>query len=73
MSQCEKLENCPFFHDRMAGMRSVAGLMKEQFCLGDKSLCARYMVSSAGLPVPSDLFPAEYERAVEICEKRNKQ
>jgi hypothetical protein len=70
MPQCEKLEKCPFFQDQMKGMESVANLMKEQFCLGDKSKCARYLVSSAGLPVPADLFPAEFERAVALCENR---
>jgi hypothetical protein len=73
MAQCEKLEKCPFFNDQLSGMQSVANLMKDQFCFGDKSRCARYLVSTAGLPVPADLFPAEYERAVAICEKRSKK
>ncbi len=70
MAECERLEKCPFFHDRMSGMKSVVNLMKEQFCLGDKTKCARYLVSNAGLPVPADLFPADYERAVQLCENR---
>lgn len=29
--------------------------MKKQYCLGDKTQCARYGVSKAGLAVPEDL------------------
>lgn len=67
------MDNCPFFKDEMPGARFFTNLMKEQFCQGDKSRCARYLVSEAGLPVPNDLFPAEYERAVKICEERNQK
>ncbi len=67
MANCEKLEKCPFFHDKLANMPAVADLMKRQFCLEDKTGCARYMVSSAGLPVPHDLFPNDNDRARQIC------
>jgi hypothetical protein len=70
MATCEKLEKCPFFHDKLADMPAVSDLMKKEYCLGDKTRCARFLVSTAGLPVPADLFPSEYTRAVQLCESR---
>ncbi len=63
MGPCEKLNSCLFFTGQMSNMPTVSDLMKESYCLGEKSRCARYMVTSAGLPVPSDLFPNDTERA----------
>ena len=69
MADCEKLEKCPFFLDKMANMPAVADLMKQEFCKGSKTDCARYMVSSAGVAVPSDLFPNDREKAIQLCKK----
>ena len=66
MAACEKLKNCLFFTDQMANMPAVAGLMKTTYCLGDKSECARYRVSSAGLTVPTDLLPNDQPRAARM-------
>jgi len=61
--ECEKLTKCPFFNDHLLNMPAVSGLLKQTYCLGDKTECARYMVSSAGLKVPMDLFPNDFQRA----------
>jgi hypothetical protein len=50
----------------MANMPAVSDLMKQTYCRGDKTKCARYIVSSAGKPVPSDLFPSDLGRANKI-------
>jgi hypothetical protein len=63
MANCEKLATCPFFSGHMVNMPGVADLMKETYCLGDKTICARYQVASTGLPVPLDLLPNDVERA----------
>jgi hypothetical protein len=47
-------------------MPSVAELMKSYYCLGNKTLCARYQLASAGVTVPLDLLPNDTERAREI-------
>lgn len=73
MANCEKLEKCPFFHDKLAGMPSVSELMKQEYCLGDKTRCARYLVSTSGLQTPVDLFPSEYMRAMQICKSASKK
>ena len=63
MADCEKLPKCAFFNDQLAEMPAVSGLLKQMYCLGDKSQCARYAVASAGLMVPADLFPDDTTRA----------
>jgi hypothetical protein len=66
MAQCEKLLMCPFFNDKMKSTPKVAELMKQTYCLDDKTHCARYQVSSAGIPAPLDLFPNDTERAHQL-------
>lgn len=66
MANCEKLEKCPFFNDKMVNMPTIAERLKERFCRCDKESCARYTVSQAGKPVPPDLFPNMMDRAKQI-------
>ena len=65
MNQCSRLENCPFYQDKMADMPAMAAVYKTKFCLQDYSQCARYMVLSGkgSGAVPIDLFPNQVERA----------
>jgi hypothetical protein len=70
MAECEKLTKCPFFAGRISNMPSVAELMKKNYCLGDKTLCARYQLASAGLDVPMDLLPNDTQRVREILAGR---
>lgn len=69
MAECEKLSKCPFFNDQMVDMPAVATMLKNRYCLGDKTECARYQVAKADVVVPSDLFPHERERARQILAK----
>lgn len=65
---CECLPQCPFFHDRMRNMPTMAEVLKQKFCKNDWSACARCMVFR-GLgrdAVPYDLFPDETDRARRI-------
>ena len=68
MPECELLARCPFFNEQMADMPATAQRCKEQYCRGDNSRCARYMVFKAlGREcVPSDLFPNEEARARQV-------
>lgn len=68
MAMCECLESCPFFNDKMKNMPATANLYKNNYCKGDNTQCARYMifkVSGSGA-VPDDLFPNNVERANSI-------
>ncbi len=65
---CECLPACPFFNDRMADMPAMASILKNRYCHGDNTHCARYMVFKAlgREAVPADLFPGEEDRARRI-------
>ncbi len=63
MTECECLPKCLFFNDKMADMPATAEKMKHRYCLGDKMICARYMVKSSGKTVPIDLYPNMVDKA----------
>ncbi|TLM70148.1 MAG: hypothetical protein FDZ70_09330 [Actinobacteria bacterium] len=67
---CICLPACPFFNDRMKNMPSMSEVLKQQFCKGDWSSCARCMVFEAlgREAVPPDLFPDETDRARAILD-----
>lgn len=71
MADCELLAGCIFFNDKMEKKTVLVKSLKEMYCLGDNSKCARFMVFKAlGRPaVPPDLFPNEIERAQKIIEQ----
>jgi hypothetical protein len=70
MAECVCLPKCIFFNDKMAGMPTTAQRMKQKFCTGNSSDCARYMVfEKLGRDkVPGDLFPHQKERALELIQ-----
>ena len=69
MADCEKLQLCPFFTGKIAGMPNVIELMKLTYCRGDKLECARYKVASAGLPVPANMFPNDLALARQMLRR----
>jgi len=75
MADCECLPKCPFFHDRMESKPATAQIMKNQYCTGDNSGCARHMLFTAigGANVPSDLFPSQTARVPEIIQAFKKK
>jgi len=68
MADCELLEGCVFFNDKMANMPATSELYKDQYCRENNLECARYMVFKAlgREKVPLDLFPNMKDRAQEI-------
>jgi hypothetical protein len=68
MADCECLAGCIFFNDKMAHMPTMANMYKRNYCRGDSSTCARYMVFKAlgREAVPVDLFPNMADRAKTI-------
>jgi len=71
MADCPLLPACQFFTGKMENMPSVSLYLKKQYCQGDNTTCARWMVFSAlgREKVPGDLFPNEPKRAYEIITK----
>ena len=68
MAQCDRLESCLFFNDRMDQVADSAALQKHQYCLGDYEGCARHRVETllGSTNVPPDLLPEESARADRI-------
>lgn len=72
MPDCECLQRCPFFNDKMPNMPTIANLYKQRLCKGDFAKCARYMVfkGKGREQVPGDLFPDHVVRAKQILEAK---
>ncbi len=68
---CPSIESCPFFNDKMADMPAVTDNIKREYCNGDYTKCARYIVAQAlgKENVPADLFPMNADRANELVAK----
>jgi len=68
MADCECLEGCLFFNEKMAPYPATAEKIKNSLCKGDSTECARYIVFQkfGKAQVPSDLYPDEVERAQKI-------
>jgi len=68
MPQCPSLPKCIFFNDKMANRPATAAMMKKNYCEGDNSNCARWLVCQAkgGPAVPTDLFPNEREKVAAL-------
>ena len=73
MANCEFLEKCPFFNDKMKGMPSAADMMKKIYCQWDYKNCARYMIFIAlgKENLPADLFPGDRVKARSILIQHN--
>jgi hypothetical protein len=70
MSDCVCLPKCLFFNDKMNEFPSTVNRMKERYCLGDSTHCARFMVfKKLGRDkVPLTLYPHQTEKAQEIID-----
>ena len=62
---CECLNGCLFFNNKMGTIPRTLELFKNSLCRGDSSQCARYMIFTAlgKDKVPADLWPNDVERA----------
>ena len=65
MANCEFLEKCSFFNDKMKNMPSTADMVKEMYCQLHYKECARYMIFVAlgKEKLPSNLFPNDRVKA----------
>lgn len=68
MANCECLDGCPFFNDKMDNMPGLSNMYKRSYCKGDYASCARFMVfkSLGKAKVPEDMFPNQQDRAKEL-------
>ncbi|MCW9066464.1 MAG: hypothetical protein OQJ78_09220 [Ignavibacteriaceae bacterium] len=65
MANCELIEKCVFFNDKMGNMPGTAEMFKIKYCKEDNSYCARHMVVKAvgREKVPPNLFPNQTDEA----------
>ncbi|NJL31271.1 MAG: hypothetical protein HC898_06365 [Phycisphaerales bacterium] len=75
MAECEKLKACPFYNDKMKEEKGIVTLYKKRYCLGDNSICTRYMVASklGGSKVPIHLYPNMTDQARSILAEAGTQ
>ena len=68
MADCALLKGCAFFNDRMPDTYGVGAIYKKKYCLGDASICARYMVASTvgRDKVTLHLYPNMIDQAKQI-------
>ncbi|MFH1677024.1 MAG: hypothetical protein ABIC40_08355 [bacterium] len=76
MKKCEYFETCGFFDCNIVyQIPLLAKTMKENFCLGDSSKCARFMVFKVLKcdSVPSSLIPSQIRKAEKIINDAGKK
>jgi len=75
MAKCECLGGCIFFGDKMKDMPATANMLKQKYCLGDNTACARHIVFRAlgKENVPQDLFPGMTDKAKDIVSRNTKR
>lgn len=67
---CEKIRLCPFYNNFMPNMPENSEEMKQKFCKGDKTQCARYFaINNMGF-MPEGLFPDKLEEVKKIFNKK---
>ncbi len=69
MAECDKIGTCAFISTQLGAMPAFAEMLKNRYCLGDCSECARHMLAQKGVAVPFDLFPDDHERAKQLLSK----
>jgi hypothetical protein len=71
MIDCEVIENCIFFNEKMGNMPFASNMYKSKYCRDDFNSCARYYVRSklGRDKVPTTLFPNQMEKAIEIVKE----
>ncbi len=63
---CELRAKCPLFNDQMEADSTTRAMYRVQYCNGEYSECARYLVFTAlgAEHVPRDLYPNDRLRAL---------
>lgn len=74
MAVCENLAKCPFYQGAMKMESGLGSMYKKQYCEGDKTQCARYMVATTvGKEfVTTSLYPNMKQKAEKIIAENKK-
>lgn len=71
MAACEKLSKCPFYQGQMSADSGLGSMYKKRYCEGDKTQCARYMISTQLGPeyVTNNIYPNMTDLAKDMIAK----
>jgi len=71
MAQCDLIETCIFFNDKMADMPAISARYKDKYCRDSFRNCARFriFVEFGREHVPSNLFPNQEASVAEIASR----
>ena len=74
MATCEKLAKCPFYQGKMSMESGLGSMYKKKYCEGDKTTCARYMISTTVGPqfVTNAIYPNMTDQANKIIAANRK-
>ena len=74
MAKCEKLEKCPFYQGKMNMDSGLGAMYRKKYCEGDKTLCARYIVSTqlGAEYVTNNLYPNMNDVANKLLDEHKK-
>ena len=74
MATCEKLSKCPFYQDKMDINSGLGKIYKQKYCEGDKTACARYIISTQLGPefVTNHIYPNMNELADKMLAEHKK-
>ena len=68
LPECELLDTCPFFNDKMGKMPISREYIKKNYCSKNNLFCARFIVYRAlgRDKVPTNLYPSEINKAIRL-------
>ncbi len=68
MSECERISECSFINHTMVDKPGMVRLYKKNYCMGDRSQCAIYLMAEVMGPekIPEDMCPNMIHKAEEI-------
>lgn len=72
MARCQWAEVCTFFNDEVGYSPELQRTMREEYCLGDNTHCARLEAMDFLPPdeIPDDLIPTDHARLRGLAEAR---
>lgn len=74
MATCEKLSKCPFYQGKININSGLGAMYKKKYCEGDKTICARYIISTKLGPefVNNNIYPNMTDVANNLLKEHNK-
>lgn len=69
---CEFMDNCIFFNDRMGNSPGVGVVFKKMYCRGNNRNCARYMIAKrlGASSIPALLYPNNRAAALDMITRQ---